>query len=125
MPDFKKYYIIPAPPEEVYMALTYAPSLSLWAGENIQMEEKPGTAFSIFDGGITGTNIAFETNQKIVQFWDFGDTETPSEVTLKLHPHKKGCSVEVRHTNIPEEAWEDISTGWDDTYMASLLDFFD
>lgn len=125
MPDFKKYYIISAPPEEVYTALTYAPSLSFWAGENIQMQTEPGTNFSLFDGGITGTNIAFEPNQKIVQHWDFGDMELPSEVTIKLHPHKKGCSVEVRHTNIPQEAWEDITTGWDDTYMASLMDFFE
>ena len=125
MPDFKKYYTIPAPPEEVYIALTYAPSLLLWAGENIEMQAEPGTTFSLFDGDITGTNIAFEPNQKIIQHWDFGDSETPSEVTIKLHPHKKGCSVEVRHTNIPEEAWEDISTGWDDTYMASLMDFFE
>ncbi|MEK0420917.1 MAG: ATPase [Bacteroidetes bacterium] len=125
MPDFKNYYIIPAPPEEVYMALTYAPSLSLWAGENIEMRTEPETPFSIFDGGITGKNILFEPNHKIVQHWDFGDSDSPSEVTIKLHPHKKGCSVEVRHTNIPEEAWDDITTGWDDTYMASLLDFFE
>ncbi|MBM3920453.1 MAG: ATPase [Sphingomonadales bacterium] len=125
MPDFKKYYTIPAPPEDVYMALTYAPSLSLWAGENIEMQTEPGTTFSLFDGGITGTNIAFEPNQKIIQHWDFGDSEIPSEVTIKLHPHKKGCSLEVRHTNIPQEAWEDITTGWDHTYMASLMDFFE
>jgi uncharacterized protein YndB with AHSA1/START domain len=125
MPDFKKYYTIPAPPEEVYMALTYAPSLSLWAGENIEMGTEPGTTFSLFDGSITGINITFEPNHKIVQHWDFGHLELPSEVTIKLHPHKKGCSVEVRHTNIPEEAWEDITTGWDDTYMASLMDFFE
>jgi len=124
MPDFRKYYTIPAPPEEVYMALTYAPSLSLWAGENIEMRTEPGTTFSLFDGEITGTNITFEPNQKIIQHWDFGDSEITSEVTIKLHPHKKGCSVEVRHSHIPEEAWEDITSGWDDTYMASLMDFW-
>jgi activator of HSP90 ATPase len=64
------------------------------------------------------------TNKKLVQQWDFGDIEPHSIVTMKLHEHKQGCSLEVRHTNIPEEAWEDISTGWEDTYMASLLDFF-
>ena len=125
MPDFKKYYTLSAPPEEVYMALTYLPSLSLWAGENSEMGTEPGSAFSMFDGGITGTNLLFETDKKLVQSWDFGDLEEPSIVTIILHPHKKGCSIEVRHTNIPEEAWQDITTGWDDTYMASLMDFFE
>lgn len=117
--------MVPAPPSEVYMALTYPPSLCLWAGENIIMGTEPNSPFSLFDDSISGINLEFEPNKKLVQQWDFGDIEPPSVVTFKLHEHKHGCSLEVRHTNIPEEAWEDISTGWEDTYMASLLDFFD
>ncbi|MEY4003061.1 MAG: hypothetical protein RIT07_1103 [Bacteroidota bacterium] len=124
MPDYKKYFIISAPPAEVYMALTYPPSICLWAGENAIMGTEPNSSFSLFDDSISGINLELEPNKKLVQQWDFGDIEPLSIVTMKLHEHKQGCSLEVRHTNIPEEAWEDISTGWEDTYMASLLDFF-
>ncbi|MNW10025.1 hypothetical protein D3C71_2071600 [compost metagenome] len=45
-------------------------------------------------------------------------------MTIKLHDHKKGTSIEINHTNIPEEDYADIVDGWDDPYMSSLLDFY-
>ena len=124
MKDFKKYYHIPAEPEIVYQALTNEHTIRLWTGEPAEMSEDPGSEFSLWDGSITGTNIEFEPGKKIVQHWDFGEQETPSVVTIKLHPEKTGTSLELRHTNIPDEDYEDISTGWTDTYMASLIDFY-
>ena len=64
-------------------------------------------------------------NKKIVQQWYFGeDEETPSIVTIKLHNHKEGTSVELTHTNIPDEAYTDIVDGWNTIYFKSLRDFF-
>jgi uncharacterized protein YndB with AHSA1/START domain len=123
--DFKKYYTVAATPEEVYLALTNPLSIALWTGGKAEMGNEPGSRFSLFDDSITGTNLEFEHGKRLVQQWDFGDQEPASIVTFKLHEHKHGTSVEVRHTNIPDEAWDDISSGWDDTYMASLMDFFD
>ncbi len=125
MKDFRKYYIIPAPPEEVYLALTTETSIMLWTGSPAIMHTEPGSTFSLWDDSITGTNLEFEYGKKLVQQWDFGDQETASVVTIKLHEHPQGTSLELRHTNIPDEAWEDITQGWDDPYMASLTDFFD
>jgi uncharacterized protein YndB with AHSA1/START domain len=31
--DLKKYYIIPAPPEDVYLALTNEATMMLWTGD--------------------------------------------------------------------------------------------
>jgi uncharacterized protein YndB with AHSA1/START domain len=33
MKDYKKYFTISAPPEEVYMALTNPATIQLWTGE--------------------------------------------------------------------------------------------
>jgi hypothetical protein len=41
-----------------------------------------------------------------------------------LHPDKKGTSVELRHTNIPDEAFENISDGWDVDYFRALRELF-
>jgi hypothetical protein len=46
-------------------------------------------------------------------------------VTIILHPHKDGTSAELRHTNIPDEDFEDISEGWDNAYFGAVIDFFD
>jgi uncharacterized protein YndB with AHSA1/START domain len=124
MKDFKKYYIIPAEPEMVYQALTNPNTIMLWTGEPAEMDTTPDSEFSLWSGSICGKNIAFEPGRKIVQQWYFGDQEEPSIVTIILHPDKKGTSVELRHTNIPDEAFEDITYGWTETYFAALKEFY-
>jgi activator of HSP90 ATPase len=121
--SLKKYYIVKAPPEDVYKALTNPLTLQLWTGEPVVMEAVPGTEFSLWDGSITGRNVSFIENSTIVQEWYFGD-EPVSTVVLKLHPHKAGTSVELRHDGIPDSAYEEIADGWDTVYFASLQEFY-
>jgi len=124
MKDFKKYYTLPASPEEVYLALTNPNTINLWTGEEAEMSTEPGSEFSLWEGSISGKNLEFEEGKKIVQEWYFGDQAESSIVTIKLHPHKDGTSVELRHTNIPDSDFEDIVEGWDDAYFGSLSDFY-
>ena len=77
----------------------------------------------MWDGAITGKFIELEPYKKIVQQWYFGEEEQ-SIVSIKLHEHKKGTSLELNHQNIPSEAYDDIVEGWNETYMASLIDFY-
>jgi activator of HSP90 ATPase len=124
MKDFKKYYTLPAPPREVYLALTNPAIIQLWTGGKAEMPTEPDTEFSLWDESITGKNLEFEKDKKIVQQWYFNQEE-PSVVTIKLHPHKNGTSVELRHTNIPDEEYEDVAEGWDDSYFAALDEFYE
>jgi uncharacterized protein YndB with AHSA1/START domain len=125
MKEYKKYYLIPATPEEVYLALTHPLTLQLWTGDKVEMSTEPGSEFSLWDGSIAGKNLEFEPGKKIVQQWYFGDQPEDSIVTIKLHPHKKGTSVELRHTNIPDEAFADITEGWDQAYFGALQEFYE
>lgn len=125
MKTFKKYYIIPAMHDEIYLALTNPLTLELWTGEKAIMSTEPGSEFSLWDGSIIGKNIEFEKDKKIVQQWYFGSQPEESIVTIKLHEHKKGTSVELIHTNIPDSDFDDIVEGWNETYFAYLLEFYD
>lgn len=125
MKDFKKYYLIPATPEEVYIALTNPLTIELWTGEEALMSTEPGSEFSMWDGSIVGKNIEFEDGKKIVQQWYFDGQPEASIVTIKLHPDKKGTSIELRHTNIPDQDYVSFTEGWDDSYFGPLADFFD
>lgn len=125
MKHLKKYYIIPAQPEEVYLALTNPATIYLWTGEEAEMSTVPGSEFSLWDGSITGKNIEFIESKKIVQEWYFGEQEEASIVTIILHADKKGTSVELRHTNIPDEDFNDIAEGWDTEYFGALQDFYE
>jgi activator of HSP90 ATPase len=124
MKNIKRYYTLKAEPKDVYNALTNKKMLEIWTGENAEMEAVPESEFSLWGGSISGVNIEFEENRKIVQEWFFGDNEEKSRVTIKLHPHKKGTSVELLHTNIPDEAFENISEGWDEDYFGALNELF-
>lgn len=124
MKNIKRYYTLYAEPSDVYNALTNQRMLEIWTGENALMEPTPNTEFSLWDGAITGMNLEFEKNQKIVQQWYFEGQQEASVVTLLLHQHKKGTSVELYHTNIPDDAFENIANGWDEDYFDSLKELF-
>ncbi len=125
--DFKKYYIITATPEEVYLALTTEITIQLWTSDFAHFVAEPGTEFSMWDGSIIGKNLVLEPSKKIEQQWYFGEeeTDTPSIVTIKLHEHKQGTSMEVRQSNIPDEAYDDITEGWDNSYAGALQEFYE
>ena len=126
MKDFKNRYTIKkATVEEVYNALTNPFTLELWTGYPAQMDTQPGSEFSLWEGDIVGRNIEFVPNKKIVQEWYFGEQEEKSIVTIELFPDKKGVSVRLTHTNIPDEAYENMKEGWNYFYFENLKRFFD
>jgi activator of HSP90 ATPase len=125
MKDFKKYFIINTEPEILYNALTNSATIQLWTGEPAIMEPVEGTEFSLWSDSICGKNISFETGKKIVQEWYFGEQDEPSIVTIILHKDKSKTSAELRHTNIPDEDFEDIVAGWVENYFGSLMEFYE
>lgn len=125
MKNFKKYILLPAPPEEVYLALTKAQSIQLWTGAEVEFVEKEGTEFSFWEGDIVGKNIIFEPNKKIVQQWYFGEENEPSIVTIKLHEDKKGTSLEFLQTNVPDADFDDFTAGIEEYFLGGLIDFFE
>lgn len=127
MKTYKKYFRITATPADVYNALTNKTMLEIWTGEKAEMEVVPGTEFSLWEDSICGMNLEFEKDFKIVQEWYFGEVEEDKKsiVTIKLHPDKNGTSMEVVQTNIPDEAYRNISEGWEEDYFNGLNQLFE
>lgn len=125
MKDYKNYYTIKASPEEIFLALTNPLTIHLWTGEEAEMSTEPGSEFSLFGGDLVGKNIEFEKDKMIVQEWYFGEQEEASIVTIKLHPKKSQASVELRHSNIPDEDYDDIVDGWNNVFFDRLYEFYD
>ena len=125
MKELRKYYRIKGTPEEIYAALINPFAIALWTGGKAEMSEEPESRFSLFDGDIEGVNISFEKDNKIVQEWFFGDQEEKSIVSITLRPNRHFTKIELHHTNIPDEAYEDMVHGWDKFYFGGLKDFFE
>ncbi len=125
MKNYKKYFRLAASPADIYNALTNKLMIEIWTGEDAIMEEEPDTEFSLWDGSICGKNLEFVKDHKLVQEWYFGEQDEPSIVTIKLHKDGAGTSMEIVHTNIPDEAYDNIVEGWKEDYFDALNQLFE
>lgn len=124
MKTFKKTFKINAEPSDVYSALTNPYTIELWSGYPAVMSEEQGSDFSLWDGDITGKNMEFVKDKKVVQEWYFGDQSEKSIVTITIYPDKSDSAVTVEHSNIPDEDFADIADGWREYYIGAINSFF-
>jgi activator of HSP90 ATPase len=125
MKDFKRYYKVAAPTDDIYLALTNPITIKLWSGEEAEMSTEPGSEFSLWEGSISGKNLEFIPGKKIVQQWYFGEEGPESIVTIILHPDGADTSVELKHTNIPDDDFKEITEGWNEMYFGALSEFYE
>jgi activator of HSP90 ATPase len=124
MKTFKKTFKINAEPSDVYAAITNPYTLELWTGYPAVMSEVPGSDFSLWEGDITGRNIEFVKDKKIVQEWYFDDQFEESIVTITIQPDGENSQVIVEHTNIPDTEFAEFAEGWKEYYIGAIISFF-
>lgn len=124
MKTFKRTFKINAEPSDVYAAITNPYTIELWSGYPAIMSEEPGSEFSLWEGDISGRNIEFLKDKKVVQEWYFGDQNIKSIVTITISPDRENSSVTVEHTNIPDEEYDSFAEGWKDFYFDAINNFF-
>jgi len=124
MKTFKKTFKVNADPSDIYSALTNSYTIELWSGYHAQMLTEPGSEFSLWEGDITGRNLEFIQDRKVVQEWYFGDQAEKSIVTIIINPDEENSQVTVEHTNIPDDEFAQISEGWREFYIGAIIDFF-
>ncbi len=124
--DFKTRVKIKAELEDVFAAFTNPFTIELWSGYPAVMGIEPGSEFSLWEGDIAGHVIEVIDQQQVVQEWYFGPQEEQSIVTIKLFPQSGNkVQVDVIHTNIPEEAYEEIVEGWNEFYLGAIKEFLE
>lgn len=124
MKTFKKTYRINSEPADIYSALTNPYTIELWTGYKAIMTEEPGSEFSLWEGDITGKNIEFIKDKKVVQEWYFGDRPEKSLVTITIKPDRENSIITVEHTNIPDDEYDSFAEGWDEYYFGAIKTFF-
>ena len=120
MKDLRKTIHIKVPPEEVFNAITNPLTIELWSGYEASMAAAPGSEFSIFDGDITGRIKTFEPPHLLEQVWDFEDQDNESLVRIELFEDSGKTRLELIHSNIPDEAFENMVSGWKNYYLGAL-----
>lgn len=118
--DFQYQLEIIADPEEVFAALTNPFQIELWSGYPADMKPETGYVFSLWEGDITGVNLEVVPNKRLVQEWFFGEQDEQSIVRITLKKAGGRTLLDLNHTNIPEDVYEEITEGWRDYYLGSV-----
>jgi len=123
--EYKTRLKVNAELEDAFAAFTNPFTIELWSGYPAVMSTEPGSEFSLWEGDITGRVLEVEEENKIVQEWYFGEQEQASIATLKFFTQGSKVQIDLLHTNIPEEAYEDIVEGWDEYYLGAIKTFLE
>ncbi len=117
---------LPVKPREVYEAWLDSDKHSAFAGKEVKIERKVGSAFSIDGGEITGENLKLYRFNKIVQSWrsvDFPEDAEDSIVTILLDEIPEGTKLTVQHEKLPDGDSAKYRKGWRD-YFKPMKEYF-
>lgn len=123
--DFEYKLVIAADPEEVFAALTNPFQIEIWSGYPADMKAEVGYVFSLWEGDITGVNLEVVPNRRLVQEWFFGEQEEQSLVEIKLKKENGKTVLDLKHTHIPAEVYEEITEGWREYYLGSMKEMLE
>jgi uncharacterized protein YndB with AHSA1/START domain len=119
--DIRKTYLIGAPRDAVWAALTDPETIEHWGGGPVEMAAVPGSEFSMWGGDIHGTVTEVDPERSMSQEWFSGDWASPSTIRFVLSDEAGGGTrVEIHHSGVPDEESADIDAGWDDYYFGPL-----
>ncbi len=117
----RKSYVINASVSTVWDALVNPKTIDRWGGGKAVMSDHEGAPFSLWNGDIHGKNLKVIREKKLVQEWIAGRKWTkPSKATFTLRADRDKTRVELVHTGVPENEWDEINDGWDWYYLGEL-----
>ncbi len=125
--------LLTPPPERIYAALTDASLFDKVVHASAAMnsgmmgklgsaptaiDARPGGAFTLFGGYVTGFNLIAEPGTRLVQAWRAAswDAGLVSIAAFVLSPHGTGTQIAFDHRGFPDDAAEHLAKGWHDNY---------
>ncbi|MFC7375575.1 SRPBCC domain-containing protein [Brachybacterium sp. GCM10030267] len=115
---------LPAPPAEVWAALTSADRLALWFGR-ADGELQDGGRFELPDMETQGTVLSAEEPHRLKLTWEFGGSTSEMELLIS-EAESGGSRFELRHTVPVDAHWGTFGPaatgcGWDGALYALAL----
>ena len=111
-----------ASPHAVYEALMDPRKHSKFTGSQVSISRKVGGKFTVYDGGLSGTNLELVKDKKIVQSWRADDWPEGhySKATFALAKVASGTRLTFTQISVPAEHYEGIKQGWHDYYWTPM-----
>ncbi len=118
----KQSVIFDAKPHEVYEALMDSKTHSKFTESKASISRKQGGKISAYDGWIEGENVKLVNDRKIVQKWRGSDWPEGhlSVATFELKVEAGKTKLTFTQTDVPEEHYKAISSGWKEHYWDKM-----
>jgi activator of HSP90 ATPase len=120
--------VIPATPRQIYDAwLDSKGHAQITGGQPAHISAEPGAAFTVWNGYISGRNVALEPGRRIVQSWrttKFTKDDADSQIEVLLEPAAGGTKVTVNHSNVPDGHTSYRDGGWQRSYFDTMKKHF-
>jgi activator of HSP90 ATPase len=108
-----------ATPDRLFDMYLDARSHSALTGAPATVEPRAGTAFSAFDGMLSGTLLHIEPKRLIVQTWrskNWPADAIDSVLVLSFWPQQDAARIELVQVNVADEDFAGVSQGWEKYY---------
>ncbi len=110
-----------APADQLYEMYLDPQQHAAITGSPVSIGPSPGTAFSAFEGMLSGVILHVVPKRLIIQTWrsaNWASDAIDSTLTLSFHQQGENGRIELAHINIPDEDFSGVSHGWEKFYWA-------
>lgn len=117
---------LPAPPEQLFDMYLDPLAHAAFTGMPVTVSMTAGSAFSAFNGVITGTILQVVPKRLIVQSWRspyWGASDLESTLVLTFLPDNDGARIELTQVNVVDADFAGVSHGWEKYYWAPWREF--
>ena len=117
---------LPASPEQLFDMYLDPLAHAAFTGMPVTVSMTAGSAFSAFNGVITGTILQVVPKRLIVQSWRspyWGASDLESTLVLTFLPENDGARIELTQVNVVDADFAGVSHGWEKYYWAPWREF--
>jgi len=96
-------------------------------GRKASIHKKVGSKFKVWDEYISGEILELEEGKRILHSWrttEFSDEVEDSLLEIILEDNTKGCTLTLKHWNIPQGQGKNYEQGWIDFYFKPMKEYF-
>ena len=124
--EFTVSATIPASPKQVYDAWLSSKGHTSMTQSGAKVSARVGSAFTAWDGYISGKNLKLKPGKQIVQAWrttEFASSDQDSHVEILLVKSRGGTKLTLYHSNLPG-GQSDYRSGWRECYFEPMKKYF-
>lgn len=126
--EFTLSEVIAASPREIYDAwLSESGHAGITGGQPARIAAAEGADFTVWNGYISGRNLALEPGRRILQSWRttrFTKEDADSEIEVLLEPAPGGTRLTLHHRNVPDGHSSYRDGGWQRSYFEPMKQYF-